>query len=151
MITLKINADAFKQHCRQNLARGLQRAGVYLHTQCVRAVNRSNTNRHKVKFTAKQSAGRGGQKTGTIYDNMHNLTAGAPPLKRTGFGQSQIVYEFNDNLADPRVRIGVGKAGLYMIFLELGTRRIKARPWLLAMLDKHRATMEKLMAAECRK
>jgi hypothetical protein len=151
VITLKINAEAFKRHCRENLARGLQRAGVYLHGQCVRAVNKSNTKRHVATFTAKQSAARGGQKRGTIYDNMGNLTAGAPPLKRTGFGQANIVYEFNDNLNDPRVRVGVRKNAIYMIWLELGTRRVQARPWLLATLEKCRPMLERLIAAECKK
>ena len=143
-IVLKINDDEFKRHIQRATAAGLQRAGIYLHSACVRAVNKSNTHRHVAKFTAKQSAGRGGQKTGVVYENMHNAYAGQPPFKRTGVGQSNVVYEYNDNPLAPAVRVGVRKNALYMIFLELGTRRIRARPWLLEMFHKHKRTLGRL-------
>ena len=143
-VVLKMRNQEFKVHIRKATAEGLQRAGVYLYTRCASAVNKSNTHRHTAKFTAGQSAKRGGQKTGVVYENMHNAYAGQPPFKRTGAGQSNVVYEYNGNENDPRVRVGIRKNAIYMLYLELGTRRILARPWLMAMLKKHAKTLGRL-------
>lgn len=132
-IKLKIHNRAFGEQLRRATAAGLQRAAVYYHSHCRHAVNVSNTDRHVVRY--RDASGR--RRSRTVYENMHNLHAGKPPRKRTGFGQSQILWEYNGNPHDPAVRVGVTKAGIYMIYLELGTRRIMARPWLVATLMQH--------------
>ncbi len=136
-ITFRDNSAAFKTGLRHATAEGLQRAGVLLYNECVKAVNKSNTHRHVAKFTPGQSAKRGGQKTGQVFENMRNRYAGQPPFKRTGFGQSQIAYNYNGNERHPVVQVGVKKNAMYLLYLELGTRRILARPWLLATLKKN--------------
>ena len=143
-ITLKLNDEAFKSEIRKATAAGLQRAGVFLHARCVQAVNKSNTFRHVAKLTGSQSTNRGGQKSGVTYSNLHNAFAGQPPFKRTGVGQAAIVYEYNGNEKDPRVRVGVRASAIYLLYLELGTRRIGKRPWLLATFNKNRKAIEKL-------
>jgi hypothetical protein len=143
-IVLKLRDAAFKAHIRKATAAGLQRAGVFLHSACVRAVNKSNTHRYVKKFSARESANRGGQKTGVTYSNMHNAYAGQPPFKRTGVGQSNICYEFNGDEKNPAVRVGVRKNAMYMLFLELGTGRILARPWLLETLKRNKAVLGRL-------
>ena len=60
---------------------------------------------------------------------------GEPPRKRTGWLQSHTLYEFDEETHTGRV--GVARNALYGIFLELGTRLMKARPWLLATLKKN--------------
>jgi hypothetical protein len=150
-VVIKIRAEAFNRHIRKATAAGLQRAGVFLHFRCVQAVNKSNTHRHVAKFTAKQPAARGGQRTGVVYENMHNQYAGQPPFKRIGVGQANIVYEFNDNERTPAVRVGVRKNAMFMLFLELGTGRVMARPWLLLMLLKHRRVLGRLICMGSRK
>ena len=143
-IRIQFNDDAFKRKLMHATAQGLQRAGVYLQSQCKIAVSKANPHHHRLKFTARQSAARGGQKTGKVYENMHNQYAGQPPFARTGMGRSSIVYEFNDNPISPAVRVGVKQNGLYMAYLELGTSRIKARHWLITMLWKHRDMLARL-------
>jgi hypothetical protein len=143
-VVMRIRSSEFKAHIHRATAEGLQRAGVFLHGKCVQAVNKSNTHRHVAKFTASQRAKRGGQKTGTVYENMHNAFAGQPPFKRSGFGQQNVAYEYNGDPNHPVVRVGARKNAAYMIFLEVGTRRILARPWLLAMLKKYRAEIGRL-------
>ena len=144
-IVIKINDSGFRQYVRQATAVGLQRAGMFLYRQCVQAVRKPNTHRSVATFSEKQQAKTRGQKTGVRYANMHNAYAGLPPFLRTGHGQSNIVYEFNGKQADPRVRVGIKKNAIYMIYLELGTRRIAARPWLAAMALKHRVTLGRLI------
>jgi hypothetical protein len=79
-----------------------------------------------------------------MYENMHNAYAGTPPFKRTGAGQSYIAWEFNGSVIQPCARVGVMKNGMYMIFLELGTSKIKARPWLKAMLRRYQPQLARL-------
>lgn len=66
---------------------------------------------------------------------------GEPPRKETGWGQKHIRYtRAIGKTQGARVGIDIseigphGKTALYMIMLELGTRLIKRRPWLVATL-----------------
>lgn len=122
-------------------AEGLMRAAIFLYNKCRAAVNKSNTDRARVKYKRPR---KDGAKSRTVYANMHNAYKGQPPRKRTGFGQSCIAWESNGSLQDPRVRVGVTKAGAYMIYLELGTKRIKARPWLRVMLKRYEKEIGRL-------
>lgn len=140
-ITIQFNDDEFRRWLGRATAAGLQRAGAYLASQCKIAVSKANPHHHVAKLRPGQ---RRGQKTAKVWENMHNAYAGQPPFARTGQGRSSIVYEYNDNPLMPAVRVGVRKNGIYMAYLELGTRKIKARPWLLAMLREHRATIARL-------
>ena len=143
-VRITLHDEEFNRNFRKATAAGIQRAGVFLHSACIRETNKSNVHRHTAKFTASQRAGRGGQKTGVVYENMHNAYAGQPPFKRTGVGQSNIVYEYNDNDRAPAVRVGVRENALYMLFLEVGTGRVMPRPWLLATLRKNMAMLARL-------
>jgi hypothetical protein len=143
-IRIQFHDDALKQNLMKAAAEGLKRAGVFFHSACVRVVNKGNPYRHRVKFAPKQSAARGGQKTGTVYENRANEDAGQPPFKRTGFGQSNIVFEFNEDPLAPAVRVGVRKNALYLIFLDLGTSRIRPRPWLLETYKQHETEIKRL-------
>ena len=58
-----------------------------------------------------------------------------PPRKRSGWLQSHTLYELDEGTHSARV--GVATNAIYGVFLELGTRLMKARPWLLATLKKH--------------
>jgi len=122
------NDREFTQHLSRATARGLQRAGQFYHTACRRAVNKSNPRNRK---------------TGK-YDSPS--APGEPPRARTGFGRDNIVKEFNDSPLFPAVRVGVGKNAMYMFYLEVGTRRIEPRPWLVATLEKNRGIIGKLAA-----
>jgi hypothetical protein len=145
MIELKFKDKEFMDAIKKGTAQGMMRAAQFLHEKCRAAVNKSNTHRETKKFSPKQQAARRGQKTGVVYENMHNAYAGQPPFKRTGTGQANIVWEFNGSMVDPRCRVGVRKNGLYMIYLELGTRKIAARPWLIAMLKRYKSQIARLI------
>lgn len=59
---------------------------------------------------------------------------GEPPRKRTGFLARQVLYDLDQ--ARMTGRVGVTRNARYGVWLELGTRRMKPRPWLLATLKK---------------
>lgn len=69
----------------------------------------------------------------TIYP--YPSKPGEAPRKRTGWGQRHIVWEFDATQIAGRV--GVSAAAIYMLFLELGTRFVKRRPWLVVTLMKN--------------
>lgn len=88
-------------------------------------------------------------KSVTIYP--YPSQPGEAPRKRTGWLQRHVIMEFaKQGAAGAEVmasRTGVGRNALYGLYLELGTRRMKPRPWLVATLMKHKAMIETLLAS----
>lgn len=132
----------FTRQLRNATSTGLKAAAVFYHAEARKAVNVANTGTRR-KRTRDTAAGSKGSQY-TTYDNSSK--PGQPPRLRTGFGKSQIKWEYNGNKADPAVRIGVTKKGLYLFFLEVGTRTIRPRPWLMATLKKHWRQIGRLAA-----
>jgi len=119
-VKLKIHDKQLKKKLRNATSSGLQRATVFLHSKCREATNKPNS-----------GVRRNGR---TVYPSPSS--PGEPPRKRTGWGQRHIVWEFDKKRIAGRV--GIMKAGIYMIYLELGTRHIAKRPWLVETLNKHK-------------
>lgn len=90
---------------------GVRRAVVFYFTQLQQALNVSNPRPYKTPSRP-----------------------GEPPRKRTGFLQRAIAYELDE--AKGEARVGVKANAKYAGFLELGTSRMAARPFLLATLEK---------------
>lgn len=128
------NGDKFNQQLAKATAVGLLRATVFYHAQCQRAVSRPNTG---VRVRTRK-----GKSTRTVYPNPSK--PGEPPRLRTGWGRSHVVREFDKSV--PAGRVGVSQAAIYMFYLEIGTRKVKRRPWLLATLMKYQETIGKLAA-----
>ncbi len=59
---------------------------------------------------------------------------GEPPRKRTGWLQRNVLYELDEPSLSGRV--GITRNAKYGLWLEIGTRWMHARPWLLATLKK---------------
>ena len=68
---------------------------------------------------------------------------GDPPHKRTGFLAANVVYELEKEYL--LARVGVLRNALYGMFLELGTRFMAPRPWLLATLEKVKTQMQAII------
>lgn len=141
-VTIRTHEKKFHALIDAATAEGLQRAGVFYHTACRHKVNKSNAGVRK-RRTRNTKAGKKGSQY-TVYPNSSK--PGESPRARTGFGRSNIVYEYNDNPKSPAVRVGVGRNGIYMYHLELGTRRVAARPWLLRTLLENKAQIGRLAA-----
>ena len=86
----------FNQAVEQGMVDGLKAGTVFYHARAQQAVNKSNQRGTKPS------------------------QPGEPPKKRTGFGQQNIVYEIDEEAV--RSRMGVTKNGIYMFWLEIGTR-----------------------------
>jgi hypothetical protein len=84
------------------------------------------------------------RKTATVYP--YPSKPGEPPRKRTGWGQNHIVWDVDRAALEGRVGISVN--AMYMLFLELGTRRMRPRPWLVATYEKLKSQLNRLILAE---
>jgi len=142
-LNLKWRGDQFNRHLRRATASGLKRAGSFLHSKCREEVSSPNTGTRKRRKRDTAVGPKGSSYT--VYGQPSR--PGQPPRVRTGTGRSEIVREYNGNDRNPAVRVGVTRKGIYMFYLELGTRRIKARPWLLATLMKFRRRIGELAAS----
>jgi hypothetical protein len=114
----------------------ITRATVELWNLVQTALNVPNTG-ERVKYKHKRTP-KGRPASHTIYP--HPSRPGEPPRKRTGFLQRNVKYEITPEGVG---RVGVVQNARYGAYLELGTRRVQARPWLLATV---RANLDRLRA-----
>ena len=129
-VVLKWRGDTFNHRLKDATAEGLQRATVFYHNACRRAVSAPNT--------GKSPRGGGAR----VYPNASQ--PGKPPRLRTGFGRANILQEFSkDKMAG---RVGVGRKAMYMFYLEIGTRRVARRPWLMKTLQHNQERIGQLAA-----
>jgi HK97 gp10 family phage protein len=89
-----------------------------------------------------------GPKTGRIYVRRgrirHRASApGQPPASDTGTLVRSIVMDVDAT----KLTVSVGSNVKYAPYLELGTRRMKARPFLSLALENKRSTIVKIIAA----
>lgn len=137
---LEWNGEVFEKQLRSATADGLNRAGTFYHAKCREAVSKPNTGR---RVPVQRQTPGGNKRTRTIYPNPSK--PGEPPRLRTGFGQRNIVKNFNRE--ELYVRVGITANALYMIYLELGTRHIARRPWLVATLQENKDVIGQLAAS----
>jgi len=137
MAQLIINKQAIDKAVRAAQIKGLQRASVFLQTQLKLAVNVPNSGVSRRRKPPKRGSYR-------VYPNPSN--PGEPPRKRTGWGQRHIMREVDT--VRMVARVGVAINAIYMLYLELGTRRIRPRPWLVSTFFRVRETIAKLLAVD---
>ena len=126
-VKITVRDKEFINALRNATADGIARATIYCHGQAKRLVNKPNTgSRVKVKRKSKG----GNTSSRTVYNNPSK--AGEPPHKRTGFGQQNIILEIDRKKMVGRY--GINKNAKYMFWLEVGTRFIAARPWMVRAL-----------------
>ncbi len=73
---------------------------------------------------------------------------GEPPHKQTGRLRGSVAWELVDTGRTWIARVGTNVR--YGRFLELGTRRIRPRPWLVRSLDESRSQIRTILAAPWR-
>lgn len=140
MITarLTLDADRVMADLEARAWEGIQRATVYYWLKLEEVLSTPNTGeRRKSRFRKTPSGRAAGY---TVYPDPSR--PGEAPRKRTGFGQRNVVYQLDR--ASLSSKVGVRQNAKYMLYLELGTRRIQPRPWLVATLDTHRERLKAL-------
>jgi hypothetical protein len=128
-MVIESRTTEFNRALENATAKGIKRAAIHLHTECRKAVNEPNTGetRIRVRDTTAQGGGPPGSQY-TVYEKPSQ--PGEPPHKITGTGQSNIVWETNDDPNAPAARVGVTPGGIH----------------LDGMLGKHLSTIAKLAA-----
>lgn len=110
---------------------GIRRATVFfwntLQTSVLNIPNPGERRRRKRNTRA-------GAKGSSYTTYPHSSRPGEPPRKRTGFLAGNVVYELDQ--AKLASRVGVLRNAIYGAYLELGTRKMRPRPWLFATLRK---------------
>lgn len=119
-----------RQQVKRLLVEGLTRAVVFLWTEIQETLNVPNTGVRKKHRTRKTKSGR--PATYTVYP--HPSKPGEAPRKRTGWLQRNVLYSIDPDA--PSAAVGVQQNARYGAYLEVGTSRVKARPWLLATLER---------------
>lgn len=139
-VRLKFHDKAFMQQLQSATAEGLQAATTLLHTKCQLALNKSAGPR---RVKVKRPVPGGNRRSRTVYSSPSS--PGEPPRKRTGWLQRNTVQEFDAQAkGGPAGRVGVSRNAMYGLYLELGTRRIAPRPWLVRTLMENRAILGRL-------
>ncbi len=124
------NGDKYLTELEKNLAGNLEKAAVYLKGKVKEAVNRSQTyERYK------------GQ-SGVYYHGLDPSHAGESPKKITGFLQRSIAHAMSGD----KKQAFVGTNLDYGKFLELGTSKMQARPFLRSTLLRERDKIARIIA-----
>ena len=136
---LKVYDRKFMKALQGATGEGLARATQHYHSELKREVNTPNT--------GQRNRGKGGRYKKTTYPNPSK--PGEPPRKRTGFGQRSIVREID--MKNIVARVGITAAGIYMFYLDQGTKHISRRPFILETLTKIRRVFIALLKTGAQK
>lgn len=136
---LKVDPEKVMRELEARAWEGIQRATVFAHGKVKEALNVPNSGVRVKSKTRKTKSGRPASMT--IYPNPSR--PGEPPRKRTGWLQQNVAYDLDRKKLQGR--IGVRVNAVYGLYLELGTRRMQARPWLAATIERYHAQIETLI------
>lgn len=126
--TLKVNSEQIQKQLHAELEKRLKTCGEIVTADCTRILG--------ISGHGKGSKGK---------RNNSASAPGQPPHADTANLKRSIRWEFSSSPGEMIVRIG--SPVKYGLFLELGTRRMAARPWLrpsfLRMMPRIRAILNK--------
>lgn len=138
-VQLKWRGGEVTREIEAGIRKNISAASMYLASVIKADVSQPGT----LRFNTLTKKGKPSKKTKTIYNFTHSAP-GNPPYKQTGRLRSSITWEL----------VGlVGRVGTnvrYSRFLELGTRKMAARPFLVRNMRKHNATLIKILTGRIR-
>ncbi|GAB4133041.1 MAG: hypothetical protein Kow0040_14780 [Thermogutta sp.] len=137
-VRIEWHGDKLADRLEKKLGNAVKQAAVLLQN---RARILANTPARRIR--AKRTRDTSGGKRGSQYTLFIPSAPGRPPALRTGFGRRNITMEFHPKQLIARV--GVRTNAAYMAYLELGTRKIKARPWLRPAMEQTREAIDLLI------
>lgn len=140
-VTIRWDGRLMEQK-RHQVRQAILRSAVLLHTRA-RVLASRPARRVTKRRTRATSAG----PRGSSYTVYLPSQPGEPPALRTGFGRSSITWW---RVEDLTVRVGIRGNGVYMAYLETGTRKIARRPWLSRALDDTRQAIQVLIGEALR-
>jgi HK97 gp10 family phage protein len=124
------SGDKFLSDVEKTLGENLEKAAIYYKSEVKKALNRSQERERYVGDA------------GVYYHGLDPSAPGEAPKKLTGYLQRSIAHEMS---ADKQVAF-VGSALDYAFFLEMGTSKMQARPFLRPTLARLRDEITKIIA-----
>lgn len=134
------NRDAYRRAFAGEMVKRVKAASIYLSSQVKSEISQPGTLRYH-PLSKKTGLALKSQKT--IYNFTHSRP-GNPPYKQTGALRASIAWEVDPGRIVGRVGSGI-KRPAYPLYLELGTRRMKARPYLRPALAVNRTTLLQIL------
>ncbi len=126
------NFGKFKGDLGKEMKRRITRSAIVVSREAKKLISTPGTGK-------RAKSGRGKRKGSTRYGLLRSKP-GAPPLKQTGRLRSSVAHEVvSDDMARVGTNVDYGK------FLELGTRKMAARPWLVRSLDAMRPAIAAIL------
>lgn len=129
----------FDRKVRQVAGQNLYRAGEHL-----RRSMREEIQKPAPRISRRRKRDTVAGKKGSTYTIRIGSTPPAPPHKRLGFLQTNVVHEHDVEVLESR--IGITKAAIYGLYLELGGPKVgPARPWMRLAFLKQLKVIEALI------
>jgi hypothetical protein len=138
-VNVRVDPGQVLAEMQRRQADNLARAVVWYHSKLLEVLNVPNTGQRVFSRTRRTPSGR--RASSTVYPNPSR--PGEPPRKRTGWLQRNVVYTLDRQKLTGTV--GVTINAKYGLYLELGTRRMAARPWFLATLRRYTPQISNLL------
>lgn len=130
MANIEWNGDQFLQDVERQLGDNLEKAAIYFKEQVKLAINRSQDRERSVG------------EAGVYYKGLDPSQPGEPPKKLVGFLQRSIAHAMSPD----RQQAYVGTNLDYGLYLELGTSKMEARPYLRPTLARLRDEIARIVA-----
>lgn len=151
MATVTLNDRALQARLRSALDVACRKGAVGLQGHLQVKLNKSarlgTPGSEKARKAAAKKAGRR-----FVRFRYEPSAPGQPPRKRTGTLQKSVSFETSwMNLGEPVYLVRVGTNVPYGRFLEYGTRKMAARPWLRPGLREYLPTFQRIVMTELRR
>lgn len=117
--------DAAEEYIRKRAVMALRRACIEITRRAKQLLSVSGTGVRTTQGTVIPKV-KGGPRGGTTVYGAFPSAPGEPPHKQTGFLRESVTYEIDE----PSLTARVGSNAEYAKPLELGTSKMKPRPWL---------------------
>ena len=133
----KSHAKAYRAKFEGEVGRRVRTACVYLTSQVKADISQPGT----LRYNPVGKSGKTLKTSKTVYNFTHSRP-GNPPFKQSGNLRMSIAYEVLKLVG----RVGSSiKSPKYPYYLEKGTRRMRARPYLTRALVVHRAALKAIL------
>lgn len=124
-VDLNWNGDAAEAYIRKRALMALHRACMEITRRAKQLISVSGTGSMLSSGAVVPKVKGGPRNAKTVYGAFPSAP-GEPPHKQTGFLRESVTYETDEDSLTGRVGTNVE----YGKFLELGTSKMKPRPWL---------------------
>lgn len=138
-VQLKWRGGEVSREIEAGIRKNITAASIYLASVIKADISQPGT----LRYHALTKKGKPSKKAKTVYNFTHSAP-GNPPYKQTGRLRASITHEVNGLVG----RVGTNVR--YSRFLELGTRKMAPRPFLLTNMRKHNATLIRILTGRIR-